>query len=189
MSKSSLEKIEKTLDALVAQQTVICERIAGLERAIGRRASDREAKLLKFLDQFRAGEALGETSLGAWIAVCDTPCLKGGLRTVQMREASHARLLEARIKELGGAPCFEIPDAIHERAMQESSSRTLGDAKKVFNFVQRFPDCDAALKPIFDMADSLDDDQETQFLLRTIAADERSTLEFFHEACALLNPN
>ena len=46
----------------------------------------------------------------------------------------------------------------------------------------------AALKPIFDLADRLDDDQETQSLLRTIAADERSTLEFFHEACALLNP-
>ena len=54
--------------------------------------------------------------------------------------------------------------------------------------MSRFPDCDAALKPIFDMADTLDHDQETQSLLRTIARDEQSTLEFLQEACELLNP-
>jgi hypothetical protein len=37
------------------------------------------------------------------------------------------------------------------------------------------------------MADRLDDDPETQSLLRTIAQDERSTLEFFQQACQLLN--
>ena len=35
--------------------------------------------------------------------------------------------------------------------------------------------------------DRLDDDQETQFLLRTIAQDERSTLEFFADACKVLS--
>ena len=188
MSKAALDKIEKTLTTLANQQSEICERIAGLERAIGSQSAPDAGKLIQFLDQFRAGEALGEASLGAWVEVCDTPCLKGGLRTVQAREGSHARLLEARMKELGGSPCFEIPDAIYEQAMKESASRELSDAEKVMNFVTRFPDCDAALQPIFEMADSQDGDPETQSLLRTIAADERATLEFLHEACALLNP-
>ena len=33
----------------------------------------------------------------------------------------------------------------------------------------------------------IDDDPETQSLLRTIAQDERSTLEFFQQACKLLS--
>ena len=50
-----------------------------------------------------------------------------------------------------------------------------------------FGDADKALQPIFELANRLDDDPETQSLLRTIAQDERSTLEWFGEACQLLN--
>jgi hypothetical protein len=46
---------------------------------------------------------------------------------------------------------------------------------------------DAALKPIFDRADRLDADPETQSLLRAIAQHERSTLESLREACALFD--
>jgi len=99
----------------------------------------------------------------------------------------HARLLEARMKELGATPSFEIPEAIYERTMEGAGDEDKSDPEKVLEFVQRFPDIDAALRPIFEMADKLDDDPETQFLLRTIAQDERSTLEFFHDACKLLN--
>jgi hypothetical protein len=47
-------------------------------------------------------------------------------------------------------------------------------------------DVDKALQPIYDVANRLDHDPETQSLLRTIAQDERSTLEFINEACELL---
>jgi hypothetical protein len=144
-------------------------------------------EVIAFLDQFRAGEALGEASLGAWVAVCATPCLRGGLRTVTTREGSHARLLAERIKELGGSPSYEIPEAVHDAAMQGAGGTDKSDAEKVKEFVERFPDIDATLAPIHQLADRLDADQETQFLLRTIAQDERSTLEFFRDACALLN--
>ncbi len=189
-SQDQLESIESSLRILSVQQAEICARIAGLERAVRAEsvtATPRE-KLLDFLDQFRAGEALGEASLGAWIEVCTTDCLKGGLRTIQMREGSHAKLLADRMKELGGSPKVEIPDSVYESAMSESSSREKSDAEKVKRFIARFPDCDAALKPILDMADTLDHDQETQSLLRTIASDERATLEFLQKACAQLNP-
>ena len=190
MSELALQRIENAIARLSEQQTQICERISAVEDGLGRLAGQKKLdkqELLTFLDQFRAGEALGEASLGAWIAVSDTACVRGGLRTAQQREGMHARLLEERLRELGAAPRFEIPAEEREKALKSSASTEKTDAQKVLEFVERFPDIDAALKPIHDIADQLDDDPETQFLLRTIAQDERSTLQFFADACALLN--
>jgi hypothetical protein len=185
---ATLKKIEKKLSKLIGHQEELATRLDKLEaRATTGPATT--AETIKFLDQFRAGEALGEASLGAWIEICETPCLKGGLRTVQMREGMHAVLLEQRIKALGGSCTFEVPDAVHDAAMAGSADSEKTDAEKVLAFVSQFPDVDAALKPIYDLANRLDSDQETQSLLRTIAQDERSTLEFLSEACALLNPS
>ena len=141
-------------------------------------------RVIAILDQFRAGEALGELSLGAWIAVCKDSELRGALRTVQLREASHARLLGERIKELGGAPHFEIPEPIYRQVMTESASIAIGDAEKVHAFVARFRDPARALAPIHAVADRLDGDAETRSLLRAIAQDERATLELFYAAAA-----
>jgi len=189
MSDSTLKRIKKTLSRLDRRQEELADRLARLE---GQLASSSPApsteEVIGFLDQFRAGEALGNASLGAWIAVCSTECLRGGLRTVQMREGFHAKLLEERIKELGGTPSFEVPQALQESVMQGSASTDKSDAEKVQEFVSRFPDVDAALAPIHTLADRLDADPETQSLLRTIAQDERSTLEFLHDACRQLNP-
>jgi hypothetical protein len=191
MSDKILKKITETLDCLVAQQEQIVARLDHIERDLrspggaAGRASQSEA--IAFLDGFRANEALGEASLGAWIAVCEEPCLKGGLRTVQCREGMHARLLEERLKELGGSPTFEVPEAVYESAMKGAASTDASDAKKLLDFTAQFPDIDAALAPIAEMADRLDDDPETQSLLRTIMQDERSTLVFLRDACAQLN--
>lgn len=185
----NLKRVEKAIERIVDRQDEICDRIASLERGVAAISSSRGAsrdEVIRFLDQFRAGEALGEASLGAWIAVSQTPCLRGGLRTVQTREGSHARLLEERIKELGGSPSYEVPEKVYRKVMEGSGDAERSDAEKVKEFVDRFPDIDKALRPIHEIADRLDDDQETQFLLRTIAQDERSTLEFFQDACKLL---
>ena len=190
MSETTLKRIEKAIGRLGEQQDEICRRIGALEQTVsagsGSQGASRE-EVIRFLDQFRSGEALGESSLGAWIEVSDTACLKGGLRTVQMREGMHARLLEQRIKELGGTPEAEVPEAVYNAAMEQSASREKSDAQKLADFLARFSDIDAALKPIHDLADRLDEDPETQSLLRTIAQDERSTLEFLSEACQQLN--
>ena len=186
---ASLKRIEKSLARIGERQQELCDRVAGLERqvaALGAKGGASRDEVIQFLDQFRAGEALGEASLGAWIAVSTTEFLRGGLRTVQTREGSHARLLAERIKELGGSPSYEVPEAIHTQVMEGAGDAKRTDAVKVQEFVQRFPDIDEALRPIHELADRLDHDQETQFLLRTIAQDERSTLEFFRDACALL---
>ena len=182
-----LKKIEKALGKISQQQEEILTRLERLEAETPPAESMPREALISFLDQFRAGEALGEASLGAWIEVSNTACVKGGLRTVQQREGMHARLLEARLKELGAAPSFEVPEAIYDQTMKSAGDLEKSDPEKIADFVKQFPDVDAAIQPILDIADKLDSDPETQFMLRTIAQDERSTLEFLHDACQLLN--
>ncbi len=190
MSEAALKRIEKGIRELAVQQEAICERLLALEghmsKAVAGAASRDE--VIRLLDGFRAGEALGTASIGAWIDVCTTDCVRGALRTIQQREAMHAQLLEQRLRELGAEPTFEIPADVVERAMKGLGSTEKSDAQKLLEFAQRYPDADALLQPICGVADRLDHDQETQWLLRSIVQDERSTLALVHEACAMLNP-
>ena len=111
MSEFALRRIEEALGKLSDQQAQIWERISGMEGRLAKLGSGAKLdgqRLLDFLDKFRAGEALGEATLGAWIAVSDTACLRGGLRTAQRREGMHAQLLEERLCELGGEPLHHV---------------------------------------------------------------------------------
>ena len=195
MQDRALQRIEEAITHLAEAQAEICTQLSKLadkvealevERA---RASDAPTtrEVLEFLDGFRAAEALGEASLGAWIAVSGTPSVRGGLRTIQLREGMHARLLEQRIKELGGSPAAEIPEHVHTEVMQSQGDARRSDREKLEEFVQRFSDIDAAVAPIYEMADRLAGDPETASLLRTIAQDERATLEFLTEIRARLH--
>lgn len=191
MSDAALERIERGIANLADQQESICARLEALEGRVANSSATPSAsrkEVIQLLDGFRAGEALGAASIGAWIDVCTTDCVRGALRTIQQREAMHAHLLEERLRALGAEPTIEIPPAEVEKAMKGLGGIEQTDAQKLLDFVQRFPDADQLLQPIFDMADRLDDDQETQWLLRSIAQDERSTVELVHEACAMLNP-
>ena len=186
MSAAALKRIEECLAQLSEQQSEICARLERLEGELGARPkTPGPSELLGFLDGFRAAEALGEASLGAWIDVCDCDPLRGGLRTVQQREGMHARLLEARLKELGGSPTIEIPQDRYDETMQAVGTRDRSDLEKLQEFAARFPDPDAAVQPILAMAARADD--ETRTLLCTIAQDERSTLVFLGELCAELS--
>ncbi|MEE8167172.1 MAG: hypothetical protein V3T64_16520 [Myxococcota bacterium] len=190
MSEVTLKRIEKGIKELATQQEAICERLQALEGCVSQAMGGAVSRddVIELLDGFRAGEALGAASIGAWIDVCTEDCVRGALRTIQQREAMHAQLLEQRLRELGAEPTFEIPAADVERAMKDLGSTQKSDAQKLLDFSQKYPDADVLLKPICDMVARLDHDQETQWLLRTIVQDERSTLAVVHEACAMLNP-
>ena len=190
MDDAASDRIEKLLEKLAAQQTELSLRLSRLE-AEGDDVVDSERRrtrdrVIAFLDEFRAGEALGERSLEAWIAVCTDPRLRGALRTVALREASHAKLLGERIRELGGAPRYEVPEATYAQVLEHSASTERTDRAKVRDFVRRFPEADMALAPILEVAAELDEDPETQSLLRSIAQDERATLELFYAEDARL---
>jgi hypothetical protein len=190
MSDTVLKRIEKGIKDLALQQDAICERLEALEgrvsQAVGGGASRKE--VIALLDGFRAGEALGSAAFGAWIEVCTTDCVRGALRTIQQREDMHARLLEDRMCALGAEPAHEIPAEQAETFVKSLGSTQRSDAAKLLELAKQFADPDALLKPICDMADRLDHDQETQWLLRSILQDERSTLALINETCALMNP-
>ena len=192
-----LLRLEETLAHVVRQQEAICSELVGMRERVDALAERRSAsgtgvpekgELLRFLDRFRAGEALGAATTKAWIEVSDVACVKGGLHVVAEREA-HARAPARRLppRARRHAALRAARGACRTEAMKRISDRTRGDAAKVLEFVQRTGETEKALEPIYKMADRLDGDPETQALLRTIAQDERSTLEFFQQACKLLN--
>jgi len=191
-----LLRLEETLSQVVRQQEAICAELVGMRERVDLLTEPKSApgsgaptrsELLRFLDRFRAGEALGKATTKAWIEVSDVACVKGGLRVVAQREGMHARLLTECIRAHGGTPSYELPEAVRLEAMKRVSDPARGDAAKVLDFVQQVGETEKALEPIYQMADRLDAEPETQALLRTIAQDERSTLEFFQQACKLLN--
>jgi hypothetical protein len=144
-------------------------------------------ELIQFLDAFRANEELGDASISAWIKICDDAGVRGSLRVIQQREASHVRLLEARLRELGATPRFKLPQEHWEQTMKDAASTDKSDAQKVLELYQKYPDPDALCKSIFDLVDRLDADPESQSLLRQIAMDERATLECVVETSKVLN--
>ena len=86
-----LNRLEETLSQVVRQQEAICAELVGMRErvdALGEQAAKpadgapTREELLTFLDQVRAGEALGEASTKAWVEASDVACVKGGLRTV-----------------------------------------------------------------------------------------------------------
>ncbi len=188
MSQAALNRIEKTLNQICEQQVEICERIAKLEQSSATGPATRD-EVIAFLDGFRAFEALGERSVGAWIEACQVDCLRGGLRTVQMREGMHARLLEERLKELGGSPTFEVPEDDEKRAMALRGSASVSDVEKLQEIIGRTASVDDVVRPIEAFADRCSNDLETQSLLQTIAQDERATVGFLLGACELLRAN
>ncbi len=187
MSDATLKRIEKTLDTICEQQQQICERLVHLEERVANPGAATRKEAMDFLDKFGAGEAFGEELFGAWIAVSDTECLRGGLRTIQMREGMHAHLLHARLKELGGTPTFEYDDSVRETAMKTLGGTDTTDAVKLSTFMGGFADADTVLKELTDLSARLTNDLETQSLLQTIEQDERSTLAWLKGACEQLN--
>src|SRR5262249_54949994 len=111
MAQEALGRIEKAIASLAAEVAGLREQVDALRGGDGA-LTPREIQ--DFLDQYRAAEALGEAAFGAWIATSSVACLRGGLRNAQLREGSHARLLEARLKELGGSPRCELPESVSE---------------------------------------------------------------------------
>jgi hypothetical protein len=179
-TQTSLSRIEETLAALCAEVSVVRAKVEALEGGTGQMTPQ---ETLDFLDGYRAAEAMAANAFGAWIAASDTPCLRGGLRAVQMREAYHARLFEERIKELGGSPKAEMDDAAEAFLMSFGDERS--DAEKVDAFMKAAGD-PKVLDQLEAQAARLNNDEETQFLLRSVIEDERASLALVKQAHEML---
>jgi hypothetical protein len=189
MSQAAINRIEKLVTKLCEQQTEIVQRLEGLEARLPATGNPSKTEVVAFLDGFRAFEELGEASFGAWIETCQTDQLIGALRTIQMREGGHARLLGQRIKELGAAQTFEVPEDYRVETMECLGSCERSDASKLLEVTSKYTDVASVVQPIIDFADRLDCDPATQSLLRAIVDDECSTLTCLFAACGEMNPS
>jgi len=143
--------------------------------------------VMHLLDEFRCGENFASEYLNRWIAVSDQECVKGGLRTVQQRETFHAQLLEARLRELGGVPQCTVPVERREKELQFYASAEKKDLDKLQSIAARIKDPAQVLKPITDVIDQIQEDQQSKELLRTLIDDEMSSIKWLLQACQTLS--
>lgn len=177
MGDKAMARVEALLREMCAEVGALRQRVEALEA--GTRPCSRE-EILSFIDQFRAGEALGAEVFGVWAAATPDEALRGGLRVIQLREAGHSRLLEERLKELGGSPAFRYPDDALPHEFYGARERS--DAEKLRAFLALVPP-DKVLPELDRAVARLCADPETQALVCAIARDERATLELLQQEC------
>jgi hypothetical protein len=177
MGQKAMVRIEALIGEMSADVAALRQRVEALESAA--RPCSRE-EIVQFLDQFRAGEALGAELFGSWAAATRDEALRGSLRVVQLREAGHSRLLEERLKELGGSPQFRYPEGTLSHDLY--ASREKSDAQKLREFLALVPP-EKVLADLDRSVARLCADPETQALVGAIARDERATLELLQQEC------
>jgi hypothetical protein len=187
-AKKLLKELLSTVSDLRDEQRALQRRVVLLEELVATFTKEEGTYgALVALDRFRAQEAFGEFLIGLWIEHCADDRLRGGLRAIQLREGAHARLLEDRIRALGGRVDAEVDDEIQRQAIESMTAPNAHDAGRIFSLMQQFQDTEKAIAPLHEIAQQLGDDAETRALLESIAADERASLEFLRSECARLN--
>jgi hypothetical protein len=149
-------------------------------------ATEREM-IMHLMDEFRCGENFAAEYLNRWIEASDLDCVKGGLRVVQQREAYHAQLLEARLRELGGIPQCTVPAERREKELPFYASTEMTDVQKLQSIAARLKDPVAVLKPITDVIDQIQEDQQSKELLGQLVADEMASVKWLLGACETLS--
>jgi hypothetical protein len=140
--------------------------------------SERE-RIMHLLDVYRSTEGLAASFLPRWMAVSTNEALKGGLLAIQQREASHACVLETRLRALGGMPQATVPAEVEEKETAFFASPARSDVEKLRVVDELFGDADAFLQPLTELIGQIKEDPQTQELLRTIVEDERATIQWF----------
>lgn len=148
--------------------------------------SEREM-IVHLLDEYRCAENFASEYLNCWKEVSDQDCVKGGLRVIQQREAYHAKLLEDRLRELGGSPQCTVPTEMRSKEMAVYASPTKTDAEKLQYVAPQLENLSKGLKFITDVIDQIQEDQQSKELLRSLVQDEMSSGQWLLEANQLLN--
>ena len=128
------------------------------------------------LDAYSTTEGFVAQYLPKLIEISPDETVGGGLRTVQGREASHARLMKTRLLELGGKSTATIPEQRRETEVPFFSSPDHGDAEKLKVPSDLFGDGEAFLSPVMTVVDRITDDFLTKEMLRTILDNEMESI-------------
>lgn len=134
-----------------------------------------------FLDAYAAAEATAAEVYLAWAAVCASPGLRGGLRVIAAREATHARLVVRRLQQLGVVPRAQIGEPARAAALARFGCRDVTDADKLDALLARYPDDAEAAAPLLVVATAPATDPTTSTLLELIAATEVTTVAWLRQ--------
>lgn len=136
-----------------------------------------QTRELTLLDELQAAEQAGAAALGRWIAACQDPVLRGGLRVVRARDLAHAALACARLEELGGRPHATIAPRLDALCGLLGSSGS-SDRAKLGLLLARIPE--GARDPFERVLGAHDGDDETRALLDGVRDDDRLSLDWLH---------
>ena len=137
-----------------------------------------DGTLHALLDELQAAEEAGAEALGHWLATCDDPHLRGGLRVIRERDLAHARLARRRLVALGGAGTQGTPRQV-QTLCGMLAAPDVSNRSKLTILLSRFPArADAGLPAV---VAALEDD-ESRALLETIHEDDRASLRWLREA-------
>jgi ferritin-like protein len=160
---------------------------AGQYVAVGKSHASEKEMIVALLDEYRCAENFASEYLGSWSELSDQECVKGGLRVIQQREAYHAKLLEDRLRELGGNPQCTPTAAQRNKEMGVYAAKDKTDAEKLQYVAGQLTDIPKALSFITDVIDQIQEDQQTKELLRSLVQDEMSSANWLLEAHQLIN--
>ena len=142
----------------------------------GKENPTEQERILHLLDVYRSTEGFVSEYLPRWIAVAKHEGLKGGLLTIQQREASHARVLEIRLRALGAEPRAAVAAERREREIPFFGDANRDDVEKLQVLAELFGNPEEFLKPLTDLIADIQEDEQTKELLRTIVDDERASI-------------
>jgi len=159
----------------------------GAFKAFGKTYHSERAAVMSFLEAVSAAETNGGETVRAWLEVCTTDCIRGGLKMVAEREAYHGRAFTQRLAELGGTMADRMTDEFRKN-LDYLRDTKISDLAKLKRGAERFPNPEETIRPIFEFARSLKEDQQTREMVQLFAEDELSTLKWQKAAWAALGP-
>jgi hypothetical protein len=129
------------------------------------------------LDELQAAEEAGAEALGLWVAGCDDPGLRGGLRVIRARDLAHARLARRRLAALGGTSGHSTPRQV-QNLCGVLAAPDVSNRSKLAILLSRFP-----ARPDDRLPEAIRalDDAETRALLETVHDDDRASLRWLRE--------
>jgi hypothetical protein len=158
---------------------------AGGFKAFGRSYSSEREAVIKFLEAVSPAESAGGVAIRAWLEVCKTDCIRGGLMMVAERESYHGRVFAARLKELGGNATEQMSDESRKN-IEYLRNPSVSDYDKLHRGAKRFPNPEETIRPLFEFAELLKEDLQTKEMVKLFAQDELSTLKWQNALCAVL---
>ena len=146
--------------------------------------SEREA-VIKFLEAVAPAETAGGEAVSEWLKTCKLDCIKGGLKMVVERESYHGRAFAQRLMELGGTVPQNVSPQVRE-SIDYLCDTSMSDLAKLQKSVMHYPNPEETIRPLFEFADLIKEDQQTKEMVKLFAQDELSTLKWQHSLCTVL---